>query len=535
MSTRDLLFLSLLAAGAAALGASLMPERLTDRPRDDSETRPVEPDPAETVGKVDRAFRELWEAEGIKPTLPAPDLLVARRLSLGLTGTIPSLEEIRGFERLPEGDRVGRWTERLLKDRRHSDHIAERFARAFVGTEGGPFIVFRRRRFVTWLSDRLFENQGYDRITRELIASNGLWTDRPATNFMTVTYDPEAKRFDPERIAGRVSRAFLGARIDCAQCHDHPFDHWKQGDFQGLAAFFGKIESGFTGVHEGKAEYQPKDRSSGEPKTVKPKVPFHEEFLPEQGELRQRLAFWLTDPRNPALARSTVNRAWGLLFGRPLVEPIDDLPDEEGLPPVLTILADDFAAHGYNLRRLFRTIASTEVFQLDSAGDPSPGTTEERAWAAFPLTPMRPEQVVGALSQTASVKTIDGDSPILVRIIKSLQGSDFIKRYGDLGVEEFEPHSGTIPQRLLLMNGKLAEDTTKPELLAASRQIAMFAPNDREAITAAYLSVLSRVPTVAELAHFEPGLKGTRGTPRAERLSDLIWTLLNATEFSWSH
>ncbi|MGE3821754.1 MAG: DUF1549 domain-containing protein [Isosphaeraceae bacterium] len=535
MGTRDLVFLSLLAGGAAALGASLLPQRLPERPREVAVTGPRETDLAETVSEVDRAFREQWRAEGIVPTAPVSELNVVRRLSLGLTGTIPSLEEIRTLERLPREDWIRQWTERLLRDRRYADHVAERFARAFVGTENGPFIVFRRRRFVTWLSDQIHENRRYDQITRDLIASDGIWTDRPATNFMTVTYDPEAKRFDPERLAGRVSRAFLGARIDCAQCHDHPFAAWKQADFQGLAAFFGKAESGFTGVHEGEGEYKPKDRATGEPRDVAPRVPFAEDCLPDRGEPRQRLASWLTDPKNPALARATVNRAWGLAFGRPLVEPVDDLPDEESLPPALTILARDFVEHGYDLRRLFRLIASTEVFQLDSAGDPAPGVKEERAWAAFPLSPLRPEQVVGALSQTASVKTIDGESPILMRIFKSFEEADFVKRYGDLGEEEFEPHAGTIPQRLLLMNGKLVREKTKPELLSASKQIAMFAPTDRDAIEAAYLTVLSRVPTAEEYAHFEASLRGSRGDERGRRLADLMWTLINVTEFSWNH
>ena len=114
----------------------------------------------------------------------------------------------------------------------------------------------------------------------------------------------------------------------------------------------------------------------------------------------------MTDPRNPNLARATVNRAWALLFGRPLVEPVDDL-DSIGDPPrVLELLADDFVAHGYDLRRLIRVIAATEAFQLDSAVAPEVTEAHEADWAAFPLTRLRPEQVAGGLLQAANLQTI---------------------------------------------------------------------------------------------------------------------------------
>src|SRR5207247_2185794 len=161
-----------------------------------------------------------------------------------------------------------------------------------------------------------------------------------------------------------------------------------QRDFQGLAAFFGQAESGLTGIHdEPKAAYRPIDRKSGKPVTVEPHVPFLPELLPSgsQGNRRERLARWVTDPRNPSLARATVNRVWALMFGRPLVEPVDDLATLDTVPEPLTILADDFVSHGFDLRRLVRAIAATEVFQLDGTSD-SVATAEaaelaEKSWA----------------------------------------------------------------------------------------------------------------------------------------------------------
>ena len=127
-----------------------------------------------------------------------------RRLALALTGSVPSLEEIRRFEGRPEGTRIDAWIDELLRDRRCADYLAERLARAYVGTEDGPFILFRRRRFAAWLSDAILADRPYDAIVRDMIAGTGLWTDHPATNFVSVTFNPEAGRPDAERLAPRV-------------------------------------------------------------------------------------------------------------------------------------------------------------------------------------------------------------------------------------------------------------------------------------------------------------------------------------------
>src|SRR5262249_39591740 len=155
-------------------------------------------------------------------------------------------EELRQFEGLPPDERLDWYLEHILADRRFADYFAERFARAFVGTEGGPFVFYRRRRFVNWLADEMAANRPYDQIVRELIATEGLWTSKPASNFVSVTAQQDNhNQPDPVRLAGRVTRAFLGLRLDCAQCHDHPFADWKQSDFEGLSAFFGQTHLGF--------------------------------------------------------------------------------------------------------------------------------------------------------------------------------------------------------------------------------------------------------------------------------------------------
>ena len=273
-------------------------------------------------------------------------------------------------------------------------------------------------------------------------------------------------------------------------------------------------------------------------------MPFLADLDISDGPLRQRLAEWITHPQNKAFARATVNRFWALLLGRPLVDPIDDLPlDESDLPEPLVILADDFIQHGYDLRRLVHVIAASRVFQLESRADPQVTdrqiTNDHRQhWAVFPLTRLRGEQVVGALLQSAWLPTIDHDSHIILWFARASGQNEFIKRYGDAGEAEMEEGGGTIPQRLLMMNGDLVKDKTKDDLISnAATRIAVLAPESGAAVEMAYLAVLSRRPTTPELAHFVARLDGVdnNGGNRKEHLEDLYWTLLNSTEFSWNH
>jgi hypothetical protein len=536
MWKRNLFFIAVIAGSVLAVRATVFPSPVPPHTRHFDSALFDAPDFRNVVAAVDAAVHERIAAEGLVAAPPADELLVARRLALALNGTIPSLQEIRQREGYQDGQRLHWWLEGILQDRRCADYLAERFARVFVGTEDGPFIVFRRRRFVSWLSDELLHNRPYDVLVRELIGAEGLWTDKPATNFITVTVQQDKdSQPDPVRLAGRVSRAFLGIRLDCAQCHNHPYEKWKQADFQGLAAFFGQVQRGFSGIHDGTGEFTQENRKTGEMEAKEPRVPFLPELVPADMSRRRQLAHWITDPRNPYFARVTVNRAWALIFGRPMLDQVDDVSSTEDMPRALDLIADDFVAHGYNLHRLFHVIAATQAFQRDSAADHELTEAHEKHWAAFPLTRLRPEQVAGSVQQAASLTTLNAETHILIRLITLGDRSQFVQRYGDTGEDEFDSRSGTIPQRLLLMNGKLVHERTKEGLFTADTRIAWQAPSDAAAVRVAYLAVLTREPTPAEAQHFAERLAGTTGNERVQRMEDLYWALINSTEFSWNH
>lgn len=537
MWLKNLLFLGLCGAGLTALGATLFQTRPEGIDR--GHLAPIDAASFDAaLERLNAAIRRGWAEENLRPAPEADDLTRARRLSLALEGTIPALEEIRQLERWPAEARLTRWLDRIFADRRSADYLAERLARPLVGVEDGPFLLYRRRRFVAWLADQLYAARPYDQIIRESIASEGLWTDHPATNFITATAQPDkGNEPDINKLAGRVSRGMLGVRLDCAECHDHPFDpRWRQRDFQALAAFFAPTRPTLTGLRDDAGPYWIEDPATGAETIIAPAAPWAEDLLPRNGTGRERLAQWVTHPDNEPFARAIVNRVWTLLLGRPLTAVVDDIPTEGPLPEALEILADDFSSRGFQLQRLIRLIAASDAFRRASRAEHELTAKHEARWAAYPLTRLRPEQVVGGILQASSLTALDYDAHILTRLSKFNNQREFIQRYGDGGANELQPTAGTIPQRLLLLNGALVQEKIRDNLIGnAATRIAALAPDDAAAVETAYLAVLTRRPTEDELRHFTERLAGTQGRQRHARLADLYWALLNSTEFSWNH
>ncbi len=507
--------------------------------------RPVGDSFRVTLERLNESFEQAWSAQQLAPAQGADEYTIARRISLALQGTVPALEELRHIEHT-RGDVIDAWLQHVLDDGRAHDYLAERFARALVGTKDGPFVLFRRRRFVSWLSEQLQHNRPYDELVREVIDTEGLWTDRPATNFITVTIknDQTPKQPDASELAARVSRAFLGVRIDCAECHDHPFQPWKQREFQGLAAYFAGTHMTFQGIRDQSASYQVENRKTGKQETIAPVVPYQAELL-RDGDLRKgadaraQLAHWVTHRDNLNFSRAIVNRVWALLLGRGLVEPIDDLRND-AIPPALNILAEDFRTHRFDLRRLIRLIVDSRTFRLESRlndlFDAEQFARHEAAWAVFPLTRLRPEQVALSVVQASRLATVDQQSHILLRFARQVDEADFRKRYGDLGEDELQDPGGTIPQRLLMLNGKLVGEKTRDNPVGnACTQLALLSDNDEQAIEGVYLTILTRRPSAVERIHFQSQLDKSRGNARQHMLADLAWTLFNSTEFSWNH
>ncbi len=509
---------------------------------------PAPSDIEKTVAELDYFFEKQWKDEKFQAAGPAPELAVLRRLSLALHGTIPSLEEIRRFESDKRENRLEHWCREMLEDSRFGDYFAERIARSYVGTQLEPFIVYRRDRFTSWIADQFRKNRPYDEFVREMISEQGLWTGKPATNFITHSVMEEVPT--PNKLAGRTVRAVLGQRMDCAQCHDHPFADWKQDEFEGLAAYFGQVKLSPFGVEDDlNKKYEIEDRETLEKREITSSVPFGQQWLPKEGTEREKLAHWCTHPENRRFARATVNRIWALMFGKaysegaPYFTPVDDLPDPETElsdtnKTVLDILADDFVKNGYNIKRLIEIIAASKTFRLDSRHETEDSDLLRNMidhWAVFPLIRLRPEQVVGSMLQAASIKTVDQNSNLLTRTIKLVRESEFIDEYGDVGDEELDERAGTVPQALLRMNGQLAKDMTNPSPFNATPRIAIASSSPEKMLENSYLTCLSRRPTQQEQQYFLNLWAEENKKNSSQKTYDLHWVLFNTPEFSWNH
>lgn len=495
--------------------------------------------------QVDAELENTWAAEGLSPAGRASDLAVYRRLSLALHGTVPSLEELRRFEKDDRPDRLEQWTSGMLEDPRFADYFAERLARAFVSVDAGQFLIFRRDRFTEWLSDQLRKRVPYDEIVRAMVGGEGVWTGQPEVNYITQAYAND--EFDHNKLAARTVRAFLGQRIDCAQCHNHPFAEWKQEQFQGLAACFGQVKLTPIGLNDvARQEYEIDDPSAdGKKKVIAPGVPFSPEWMPQEGSRRQRLARWVTHPSNKRFERAITNRLWALMFGKPFASerPVDDLPNPDDRESnarlaVLDLLGADFRRHDCDLRQTIQVIAATSAFRMESlhpTADAEELARLEKDWAVFPLIRLRPEQVIGAMLQTNTVRTIDRNSHLFTRAIRFFRERDFVNEFGDPGDAELQERPSTIPQALLHLNGEFAHEMSDVTPFGTPGRLRQMAPTPEALLDDAFLICLTRYPTDAERTALLPTLRAEKGSSSSEAIQDLFWALFNSPEFCWNH
>ena len=545
---------SLLVIGACLVGVSVVGATLRRRPAieppRDVDSPYVSDDFQTTLATVNSNLAKVVEAAGVETAPPADSLAVAKRATLAMVGSGMSYEEIRALQLIPESERVRWWTSRMLEDRRWSDYFAQRLSRAYVGSANGPFLLFRRRKFNAWIAEHLAKDTGYNQLAHSMISAEGLWTDTPQVNFVTATMDEANNdRGDPIRLAGRTSRAFLAQRMDCLQCHNDFLDKLnfgtkeepvlgEQEHFHSIAAFYAGTEAKnkFKGIAEDYEKYRFEFLGESEARDVTPSVPFRADLLPGDGKPRKRLADWVTHPENRAFSRAAVNRVWALMFSRPLVEPVDDIPIGTVVPEVLDVLADDFVAHGYSIKRLIRQIVESDAFRRESRADFEVTEAHENCWAVFPISQLRPEQVAGRLLQACSLTALDSTSSIFTQLKVFGDTQDFLKRFGDKGEDNFETDSVTIPQRLIMMNGNLVAERTKVDLVGnAATRIAAMVRGDSEAVEATFLAVVNRTPSCEEYRTFIDYLRHKQGNERAQAVSDTYWALLNSTEFSWNH
>ncbi len=492
----------------------------------------------EMSARVDALLAETWAREQIQPSQPASDAEFLRRVTLDLTGIIPKVLEVREFLGDSRPDKRSRLIERLLNPTatpRHATHFANIWRNIMLPPDTNVQRFGGDAGFQSWLREQFANDVPYDKMVTELLVATGAANQTGPALFYT------ALELKPEDVAASTSRIFLGTQIQCAQCHDHPFDHWKRKDFWGYAAFFARLQRPARGNATQVAE-----AATGEVK-----LPDSDEVVPPQflgGDLsgdeadatrRQRLAAWLTSADNAYFARATVNRVWALLFGRGIVEPVDDFGKHNppSHPQLLDELAEDFVASGFDVKRLIRTLANTNAYQLSSE---SLVTTEDRPalFARMAIKTLTAEQLYDCLYEGMRVR--DGRTSTTTSQFGGSRGFDqnkqnFLNKFRAPTQGATEYQAG-IPQALTLMNGAIIRQAT--DLAQSDLLIALEAPffTDERRVEILFLSTLSRMPHAHErertVSYVEKG--GTTGD-RQRALGDVLWALLNSAEFILNH
>lgn len=519
--------------GWVAVRPLLISHRSADPP-------PASVEIASAATGVDQILASRWQQAAVEPAEQADDLQVFRRLTLALVGTAPSLEEIRQFEGDRSPDRVQRWTTRLINDSRFVEYFAARLGDALVDPVEENLKPPQRERFRRWLGRSIQRGAPYGEMVREMIAGKGGITDHPANTLVAIELSLGDQA--AERLAARTSRAFLGQRIDCAQCHDHPFADWTQPQFEGLAAYFAQARFRNARLQDTRDKtLLIEDDRTQERREVAAEVPFDPQWLQENKHLREELAAWVTHTENRRFRRAIANRIWRQMFGRPLIVPIDDLPDpgdSSTESQLLDLLADDLAQHGDDLRRMIQLIAATEAFSRASThpqlDDELAANELEELWAVFPLTELGPQQMIRSMQQASAIRTLRAEATNNFTAMRRYERQHrFVEDYG-VAADAEEAQAATIPHTVERLSGNFTRQHSKATMLTAAGRIAAMSNDLETCLDNCYLACLTRLPTAAEKEHFLPQLSGSFNQ-RTRAVEDIYWTLFNSAEFCWNH
>jgi hypothetical protein len=494
------------------------------------------PDPSELAARIDKRLETHWKANKVRPAPRADDAEFLRRAYLDITGRIPRPAAIHAFRADLCVAKRRKLIDQLLEDPRCAVHFANVWRATLL-----PEVASNREAtifqagFENWLKQRLRAGVRYDQLVRELLTTPIAAEARDAEPVLRDPQRPNrlaffaVKEARPENLVAAVTRSFLGIRLECAQCHDHPFAKWKQGQFWSQAAFFAGIRK------EGNGLFAPLTEAADRHQLIPPgrRKPHQAEFLDGGSPKWQRdrgpravLADWITAPDNPYFARAAVNRMWGHFFGVGLVDPVDDFRDDNppSDPELLDDLARAFVVSGYDLSYLIRGICRSQAYQRTSARTDA-SQDGIRLPARMTVKALTGEQLFDSLALATGYRDEQD---------KGAARQLFLTRFALAGSVN-EPET-SVQQALTLLNGRFVAWATDPEkcptLIAVSQTPGMSLGQRIEAL---YLATLSRQPSAKELARLEKHVRKARSGREAERLADIFWMLLNTAEFRMNH
>ena len=508
---------------------------------------------------IDREVRAAWSREKVEPSQLADDATFLRRTYLDLVGTVPTYEESRAFLDDLGKDKRAKLADKLLTDKRHAKHQMQIWDLIiFTRNPANPAFTSKRDVFKSWLEKQFTENVPWDALVRKMMLA-----EEPGSAMFHVQY-----RNKPEDETVAVSRIFLGTQLQCARCHDHPFEDLSQKDFYGMAGFFvrlqvlqetkgkekvytiGEKSSGdvlFTGPVIDAAPGQkgepvkpkflggtalkeptlPADFKEPDYRKIK-KAPYPKPFFSR----KEKLAAWMTSTDNLYFARAAVNRVWSQFMGRGLVHPVDDLkPDSEAShPALLDALAREFAAHKFDLRWLMKEIVLSETYQRDSAG---PGTMAAPKWyERARVRPLSAEELMATMRVATGFNVAEG----LEAKMPSSASSYMLKIFGKPadGRGNFQ---GGVPEHLYLNNGSQLRSIIRAKKGNLADTLLKSEVPWEERVDHLMLATLTRLPSSTEREKLAAYIteKKDNAKETQERLEEAIWALLNSARFRFNY
>ncbi len=492
----------------------------------------------------DRLLLRQWRRLGVVPSAPADDATFLRRATIDICGSLPTSGEVSDYLADTRSDKRARLIDRLLDRPEYASYFTLKWA-DILQNRGAGYSTSKQRAgttlFAAWIRDSLAANKPYDRFVSEILTASGSQNENPpAIWYRTVRKSPE--------YVESVAQAFLGVRVQCAQCHHHPTERWSQSDYFGLAAVFSRVgrKGGFADAEVPTDEIIfLKERSDVlHPRTgeiLKPRPLGGAEFsLGLHDDPRGSLARWMTGADNPFFARTMANRMWAHFLGRGLVHPIDDArsTNPPSNPALLDALAQDFIASGFDVKHLIRAITSSHAYGLESA--PHAGNAgDTQTFARFYPRRVTAEVLLDGISQVLEVPTNFPGVPAGTRAIElpdenvAAHFLDVFGRPARMSACECERvDSPALNQALELVNSteiqrKLTEKTGYAQRLAASDK------SPADLATEMFLRVLARRPRPEEL---KVAMDFLASEPdRAEACRSLLWSLLATNEFLFNH
>jgi Protein of unknown function (DUF1549)/Protein of unknown function (DUF1553) len=495
--------------------------------------------PDELARKIDAAFDDFWKKNNLQPAPVSSDAEFLRRLSLDLIGRIPSAAEARSF--LDDRDTAKRTKkiDELLAKASHLTHFATVYRQTWLpqASDNVQFQFFAPQ-FEQWVHARLQDNTPMDKMVREILTVPTIFNRGRAVdvNGLPGRETPfafnQVNEFKPENVAAAASRLFMGIKIECAQCHNHPFAPYKRDQFWEMAAFFADLQPAVANVGDAKSK-----RELRIPDTTKVvQARYFDGQTPkfdDRKSPRETFANWLTADDNPYFAKNLVNRTWAHLLGLGLVEPIDE-PAEDNPPVIADVyesLADGLIAAKYDVRFLIRTIARTKVYQLSSR-QTHESQADPKTFARMSPKVMSADQIFSSVMLATGLieRTPARDRPFV-----GGPRREFLTQFSS--TEKATERQTSILQALTLMNGKFVNDQTsldRSTFLAGVIDSPFW--DSAKKVEVLYLASLSRLPTPDEsnklASYIERG--GTTGDKK-KAVTDVFWALLNSNEFLLNH